>query len=479
MTLGELLAGVDVVSASAPLSTAVSTIRIHSAEVRPGDVFVCMKGVKDDGAAHIAEITVPFIAVSETPLGDDIPHVLVRDARAAYAVMSKNFFRDPAAGMRFVAVVGTNGKTSTAHYIASLLTQAGMKVGLIGTEGHYILGERVATGLTTPDSFELYGLMTDMRARGVETVVAEVSAHAIALKKTEGLTADIAVLTNITRDHLDFFGDFETYRQVKLSYFVPGRVKKAIVNIDDPSGRELAERLEAEGVPAVTYGLEDPADSFAVGLGPAFGGLRFVANLSDDIVDVVSPLSGMFNVYNLLAALTAAHELGVDAVTLTRAVRRVHAVRGRFSVLRNDKGSVIIDYAHTPDGLSKLLSAARELTKSRLICVFGCGGERDASKRAVMGAIAAKQSDLVIITSDNPRSEDPDAIIDDIEAGVGRAEHRRIASRPEAVAYALSEMQEGDTVVIAGKGSENYIEIKGRRIPYSDFDAAARWGRVR
>ena len=382
MTLGELLAGVDVVSASAPLSTAVSTIRIHSAEVRPGDVFVCMKGVKDDGAAHIAEITVPFIAVSETPLGDDIPHVLVRDARAAYAVMSKNFFRDPAAGMKFVAVVGTNGKTSTAHYIASLLTQAGMKVGLIGTEGHYILGERVATGLTTPDSFELYGLMTDMRARGVDTVVAEVSAHAIALKKTEGLTADIAVLTNITRDHLDFFVLFragqseEGDRQHRRSF---GARTRGAAGGGGSARRDLRPR-RSRGQFRGRFGSR--ARRAKVRRKP-FGRYRG-CRISDDIVDVVSPLSGMFNVYNLLAALTAAHELGVDAVTLTRAVRRVHAVRGRFSVLRNDKGSVIIDYAHTPDGLSKLLhqiaADMRVRLRGRARRVQACGHGRHRGK---------------------------------------------------------------------------------------------------
>ena len=424
MTLEKLLDGVSYTAATAPLDTEISSLRIHSAEVEAGDVFFCMKGRDDDG--NLAPET-------------DVPYVVVEDVRSAYALMSRNFFLRPDEGMKFVAVVGTNGKTSTAHYIASLLTQAGVNTGVIGTEGHYILGERVGSGLTTPDSFDFFGLLFAMRAKGVDTVVSEVSAHAIRLEKLHGVKADIAVLTNITQDHLDYFGDFATYKDVKLSYFCPENTATAVVNVDDPAGMELCARLEGGEVRVLTYGLYNPADSFAVNVSPNMDGLRFVANLSE------------FNVYNLLAALTVAHELGVDGVTLSRAVRKVHSVKGRFSILRNDRGTVIIDYAHTPDGLSKLLRTARTLTKSRLICVFGCGGERDRTKRAVMGAIAANFSDYVVITSDNPRFEDPEAIIDDIEEGVGRTEHKRIANRSEAVA----------------------------KIPYSDFDAAARWGRVR
>lgn len=229
----------------------------------------------------------------------------------------------------------------------------------------------------------------------------------------------------------------------------------------------------------MTYGLENPADSFAVNVREDIDGVRFVANLSDDIVEVKSQLMGEFNVYNLLAALTAARELGVSAETLTHAVRRVRAVRGRFSVLRNDRGSVIIDYAHTPDGLENLLRTARTLTKSRLITVFGCGGERDRGKRRLMGETAAKFSDFVIVTSDNPRFEDPSRIIDDITVGMKGTEYKTFVDRTEAIAYAMSEMAEGDTVVIAGKGSEDYLDIRGKKVPYSDFDTARRWGQVR
>ena len=239
------------------------------------------------------------------------------------------------------------------------------------------------------------------------------------------------------------------------------------------------ERAADAGVPVVSYGLYSPADSFAVNVREDMDGVRFVANLSDDIVEVRSHLMGEFNVYNLLAAMTVARELGVSSETLARSVGRVRAVKGRFSVLKNDRGSVIIDYAHTPDGLEQLLRTARTLTKARLITVFGCGGERDRGKRRLMGETAAKFSDFTVVTSDNPRFEDPERIIADVTSGMAGAKFKTFVDRTEAIAYAMSEMSEGDTVVIAGKGNEDHLDIRGKKVPYSDFDAAMRWGQAR
>lgn len=479
MRLNELLADVETERLCADGDAEVRSLKIHSAEVEDGDVFFAMKGGRDDGNRHIGEIKAKCIVVTEQKPETECAYVLVRDVRKAYALMSAAFWGHPARDMKFVAVVGTNGKTSTAHYTASLLSAAGFSTGIIGTEGHFINGEKVGASLTTPDSFELNQLLFKMRARGVDAVVAEVSAHAIALKKTAGITADIAVFTNLTRDHLDYFRTFEEYKEAKMSYFSHDCVKKAVVNSDDACGRELLSRLEREGIPAVSYGLYSPADSFAVNVVEDMDGVRFVANLSDDIVEVRSRLMGEFNVYNLLAAMTAARELGVSAETLSRVASGVRGVRGRFSILKNDRGSIVIDYAHTPDGLENLLRTARSLTKSRLIAVFGCGGERDRGKRAMMGAVAAKYADLTVVTSDNPRFEDPQKIISDITAGMKGGEFRTFPDRTEAVAFALSEMAEGDTVVIAGKGSEDYLDIRGKKVPYSDFDVARRWGQAR
>ena len=477
MKLKDLLYGVEIQKTNVDDAQEIKEIKINSQKVEDGDMFVCLEGICDDGNNHLCEIDCDFVAVT-TKQPSSGKYVVVADARKAYAQICQNRFLRPMDGMKFVAVVGTNGKTSTAHYIDSILTFAGIKTGLIGTEGHYILGEKVSQSLTTPDPYELNELFFKMRTRGVEVVIAEVSAHAIYLEKLGDLKADVAVLTNISQDHLDYFKDFSNYRGVKMSYFENGNARHAVINVDDESGRLLLERLEGrEDVKTTSYGLYNPADCFAVNVIEDIDGVRFVANLNDELVDVKSSLFGEFNVYNLLAAMSVANCLGIDAQTLTHAVRKIKAVKGRFSVLHTDKGTIIVDYAHTPDGLKNLLSTARTLTKSRLITLFGCGGERDKQKRAAMGKIASKYSDFIVLTSDNPRGEDAADIIRQIEWGVTIKDVKCIVDRPEAVRFALSEMEEGDTLVLAGKGNENYLEIKGKKIPYNDFDMVARYAR--
>jgi len=480
MELGKLLHNVCVKDTNADIKTEIQEIKINSKEVCENDIFVCMEGVNDDGNDYIDSISVSFIALTEKkPQNPAVKYVLVQNVRKAYAQVCQNRFLNPADDMKIIAVVGTNGKTSTAHYLYKILSFAGIKCGLIGTEGHFIDGEKVGQSLTTPDPYEFNSLLFKMRARGCEVVISEISAHAIYLEKTGDIRADIAILTNITQDHLDYFKDFDNYCGVKMSYFTKEHVKKAIINVDDKSGRLLLQRSEISGLPVVSYGLYNPADCFAVNVREDTVGVQFVANLNDDIVDCKSGLFGEFNVYNLLAALSCAHELGVDAVTLSHAVRKVKTVKGRFSVLRNDKGTIIIDFAHTPDGLRQLLSTARTLTKSRLITVFGCGGERDAQKRKQMGQIASKYSDCIVLTSDNPRGENPNDIIRQIEEGVTIKDTKSIVDRVEALRFALAEMEEGDTLVIAGKGNEHYLEVKGRKMPYSDFDVVERYGQLR
>lgn len=480
MTLQKLLEGIKTVGGNFKPQTEIKNVRINSKDVEEGDLFICMRGTRDDGNAHLGEIDCRFVAVTETvPDNPKTEYVLVESARRAYALISSNYFSKPQNDMKFVAVVGTNGKTSTAHYVSSILSFCGFKTGLIGTEGHYILGEKVGASLTTPDPYEFYELLFKMRAKGVEVVVSEVSAHAIYLDKLYGIVADLAILTNVSQDHLDFFKDYKTYEETKLSYFTAEHVKKAVVNVDDKSGAKLLARLENSGLPHIAYGLNNPADAFAIDVSENVDGIKFVANVNDVVFDVRSGLYGMFNVYNLLAALTIAAEFGLTAEQLSSAARRVRAVKGRFSILRGEKGDIIIDYAHTPDGLKNLLITARSITKARLITVFGCGGDRDRGKRALMAAVAEKYSDFTVVTSDNPRFENPESIISDVEAGFSGTEFKSFTDRTEAIAFALSEMSEGDTVVIAGKGNEDYLEIRGKKLPYSDFDVARRWGQVR
>ena len=480
MQLAKLLENVKISDTNADLTIEISDIKINSNDVGENDLFCCMEGARDDGNNYLATINVPFVALTEKkPEDSNVKYVLTPDVRRAYAIACANKFLNPANGMKFVAVVGTNGKTSTAHYISSILTFAGVNTGLIGTEGHFILGEKVGESLTTPDPYELNELLFKMRAKGVEVVIAEVSAHAIYLEKLAGIVSDIAVLTNISQDHLDYFKDFDNYCGVKMSYFDEAHTRHAVINVDDESGRLLFKRLEDGPLKMTTYGLYNPADCFAVNVKESIDGISFVGNFNDDIIEAKSGLFGEFNVYNLLAAMTVSHILGVDGETITHAVRKIKTVKGRFSILRNDKGTIIIDFAHTPDGLKNLLSTARTLTKSRLITLFGCGGERDKSKRRIMGQVASKYSDFIIITSDNPRGENPEDIIADVESGITIKDVKSIADRTEAIRFALGEMEEGDTLVIAGKGNENYLEIKGKKIPYSDFDAVARYGQLR
>ena len=480
MPLKKLLDNIKVLDTNANLDEDISDIKINSHDVGPNDVFCCMQGVNDDGNNYLGEIPVPFVALTEKkPENGAVKYVLVEDVRRAYATACENKFLSPAKDMKFVAVVGTNGKTSTAHYINSILTFAGMKTGLIGTEGHFILGEKVGESLTTPDPYELNELLFKMRAKGVEVVISEVSAHAIYLEKLGNIMADVAVLTNITQDHLDYFKNFDNYCGVKMSYFDKKFVRHAVINVDDESGRLLLKRAEDSGLKMTTYGLYNPADCFAVNVRESIDGIGFVGNFDDEIVEAKSGLYGEFNVYNLLAAMSVAHVLGVGGETLMHAVRKVRSVKGRFSILRNDKGTIIIDYAHTPDGLKNLLSTARTLTKSRLITVFGCGGERDQQKRKLMGQVASKYSDFIVITSDNPRGENPLDIIRDIEFGVSIKDVKCVVDRLDAIRFALSEMEEGDTLVIAGKGNESFLEIKGRKIPFNDFDVVARYAQLR
>ncbi|HPD02689.1 MAG TPA: UDP-N-acetylmuramoyl-L-alanyl-D-glutamate--2,6-diaminopimelate ligase, partial [Clostridia bacterium] len=376
--------------------------------------------------------------------------------------------------LKLVSVVGTNGKTSTAHILEAILSFSGIRTGIIGTLGHSFMGEREEALLTTPDPYKFNELLRSMVDRGAEVVVSEVSAHAIYLKKLYGLTCDIAIFTNLTQDHLDFFQTFEDYAETKLSYFTPENVNMGVVNMDDEWGRKL---IAAAKIPIVSYGLETPSDVFAIDVRPNMDGVSFILNIFDEILDISSPLYGYFNVYNLMSAITAARLLSVGADTILRAVKRIKEVEGRFNIIKSPKGMVIIDYAHTPDGLKNLLNSARIITKGQLITVFGCGGNRDKFKRPLMGKIAAEYSDYIVITSDNPRFEEPMQIMKDIEQGInGFSRYKMIVNRADAIAYAMQEMMEGDTVVVAGKGAEKYIEIAGEKRRYSDYDVVYRRG---
>lgn len=464
--ISELLTGI----AECNLDINIKDISIDSRKVKEGDLFICISGLNDDGHKHSieAEMLGAAAIVCEKEVESNLPQIIVKNSREAYAIISKNFFESAIDSLKFVAVVGTNGKTSTATILNCILTEAGYKTGQIGTLCYKILDKEIEADMTTPDPYTLHKLFYKMKKSGVEIVISEVSAHAIYHRKLLGCIADIAIFTNVSQDHLDFFKDMEAYSATKMSYFNKNMVKMAVINSDDGIGRKIiAKKL----IPTISYGINDPADVFAIDIKHTLKGTGFVINLFDNVFEISSPLFGVHNVYNVLAAITAAKLLSVPSLVILKAVEELKEIDGRFNILTYKGGRIVVDFAHTPDGLENLLKASKDITSGNLYAVFGCGGNRDKGKRIIMGRLAAKYADFVILTSDNPRYEEPMDIIMDIAEGVAEITNKYalIEDRKEAIAFAVERMAEGDTVVIAGKGGEKYTEIKGKKYKSDDL----------
>ncbi len=473
MKLGQLLTGIDFYADKSLLDREVADIKINSLEIKEGDVFVALKGINHDGNHYFNDAFEKgaVAIISDEADGEDI--VKVDDARVAYSLISKNFFGRACDELKIVAVTGTNGKTTTTSLISEILNGSGCKTGLIGTEGVKYNGKHIDTGFTTPDPYTLHKVFKQMKDEGIEYVVMEASAHAIALKKLAGVKFDVGVLTNITEDHLDYFGDMDTYAQTKLSFFNRENMTLGIVCADDDYAKYLF--VEAD-VPILSYGIENPSDTFAINLKGDFDHTAFECNCLEEIFPIKTNLVGRYNVENTLAAITVCRALGLPAGLIQANLRYINAVEGRFNVVRCKGFNVVIDYAHTPDGLEKVINTAREMTKGRLIILFGCGGNRDRLKRKIMGKIASENSDKVYVTSDNPRYEKPMDIISEIEEGIN-CEHETIENREAAIIKALSDCEEGDTLIIAGKGGEKYQDIMGVKHPYNDFDVVHKFFR--
>lgn len=446
----------------------VTGISVSAQKTEPGNLFVCLNGSRFDGHDYAinAQMLGAVAVIAEHKTECSLPQIIVPDSRKAYAIISKNYFDGASDKLKIVAVTGTNGKTSTVEILAKMLEEAGVSVGTVGTLGAKYCGKTVRTDMTTPDPYDMHRLFSKMQKAGVETVVMEVSAHAVYLEKMSGVVSDVAVLTNVTQDHLDYFGDMQTYSDVKKSYFSKKTTKFAVLNSDDETGREL---LNETDVPAVSYGLENPSDVFAINVEHFDAGTRFVVNLFDDVFEVKTRLHGVHNVRNVLAAMTAAKVLGVKKECMISALEKLESIEGRFEIVPFCGAKIIVDFAHTPDGLANLLCAARELCKNKLWAVFGCGGDRDKTKRPVMGKIASELADRIVLTSDNPRSENPSAIIEEILAGADREKCVATADRRAAIDFVLDNLAPGDVAVFAGKGAENYMEIAGVKHPYKDM----------
>lgn len=466
MKLSQLLQGVASYDGRDAEITGIAT---SSLKVKQGDLFICMQGVNGDGHAYCdAAIAAgaAAVVVSRNVGNKPVPVVKVSDTRRAYALISSNYFGNPSADLRIITVTGTNGKSTTAYVTAKLLEAGGYNVGLIGTMYYEYGGKKLPSSLTTPDPYELHSLFADMKNAGVRYVVMEFSAHAIYLEKLCGVCSDICIFTNLSQDHLDYFGDMKRYKAVKKSCFTAEYTRCALVNVDDACGREI---LSECVIPTVSYGLENPADSFAIDVEDTARGSSFVANIMDDIVAIDCRLYGRFNVYNVLAACTAARMAGVGLAEIADRLYTLDPPSGRFNVIESGGVKYVVDFAHTPDGLYNLLKEGRKLCKGKLVTVFGCGGDRDVSKRPIMGKIAGEMSDIVIVTSDNPRTESRQSIADDILTGVRKKNKIFVElDRSRAIALAVELSGKGDVVLIAGKGSESYIDENNVKTPYSD-----------
>ena len=462
MKLRQLLLGATPLGASADLEMEIYGITYDTRSLRPGDLFVALEGEKEDGHRHIAEaFALGAAAVLCRVPPEEGAWVRVADTRAALAVVSANWFGHPAEQLTIIGVTGTNGKTTTTYLIKTMLEEVlGARVGLIGTNQILIADRELPARRTTPESWELHRLFMQMACAGCTHVVMEVSSHALALRRTDGIPFRVGVFTNLTQDHLDFHHTMEAYRDAKGKLF--SQCEAAVLNLDDEAGRWYADHVAC---PVLTYSEgKDEAWLTARNVTLLPRAVRFEAVTRGSIARVEVPIPGGFTLYNALAALGAGLALGLPLDRLAPALSRAKGVKGRIEVVDVPaEFTVLIDYAHTPDALENILTTVRSFTEGRLICLFGCGGDRDATKRAPMGEIAAALADYVVLTSDNPRSEDPHAILRDILKGMTDCDTPRLVvpDRREAIRAALAMARPGDVVLLAGKGHETYQEVNG------------------
>jgi UDP-N-acetylmuramoyl-L-alanyl-D-glutamate--2,6-diaminopimelate ligase len=489
MTVAQLVAAltgqVEIVEQRGGLDRPVTAVTDDSRAVAAGSLFVAVKGERVDGHEFVGQAmqagAAAVVAQGAVETGS-LPLVRVADSRKALGLLGSRFYGDPSAQLAMIGVTGTNGKTTTTYLCKALLEGIGRRVGLIGTVAYQIGSETIPASHTTPGALELQGLLARMIQSGMNSVVMEVSSHALAMDRTAGCEYDAAVFTNLTQDHLDYHGTMEEYFQAKLRLFtgLGGGMKtgqRAIVNMDDPRGAEIRAACR---VPVWGYAVTSRADLKAEQVRLSMNGTTFAAATPAGTFTVESRLVGEHNVYNLLGAIGVALHAGATCDQVREAVSRVSNVPGRFErVSAGQDFTVVVDYAHTEDALVRLLAAAQALKTHRIITVFGCGGDRDRGKRPKMGRAAVEHSDVVVLTSDNPRTEDPMAILREVEIGVrdalqGRShvEYHLVPDRREAIGTAVRLARTGDIVLIAGKGHEDYQIIGTKKFHFDDREVA-------
>ena len=469
MKLRDLLEKVDIVDTAADMEIDITGVCFDTRSLDQGDLFVAIKGFRSDGHMFISEARdrgAACVICQQVP-DAGIPYVLVKDSREALAAVSGAWFGYPASKLKVIGVTGTNGKTTVTSLIKQVIEKCGGgKTGLIGTNGNMIGDKPFPTGLTTPESYDIHRIMAEMVSEGCAYTIMEVSSHAISLKRVHGISFEVGVFTNLTADHMDFHDSMEDYARTKSLMFQ--HCRNAVINIDDAYAPVMS---SAAAGSVFTYSLNDSAaDLTAKNIKLHADKVDFCALTVGNLCRVEFPIPGMFSVYNALAVISATLLTGFDIAQITDALRTCTGVMGRAEVVPAGKDyTILIDYAHTPDALSNIIKAARSFTRGRVVTLFGCGGDRDKEKRPKMGSIAEKLSDFVIVTSDNPRTETPDAIINDILAGMelSTPAYRVIENRREAIHWALEKSQPGDVLILAGKGHETY-QICGREKRHFD-----------
>lgn len=475
MKLNDLLKNVDVLErVNFSDNIVIDNVCDNSNSCTKNSVLVCINGYNTKGEKYVRQAIEKgaCAVVCENKLDANITQIIVKDCRKALSLISQNFYNNAHKKLKIIGIVGTNGKTSCCNIIYNMLLNLNKKVGMIGTNMVKFNDKEYEINLTTPDPLQLNEWFLKMVNENVEYVVMEVSAHAIYLNKVYGIKFESLLYTNISQDHLDFFKTMENYSNVKIDFFNTQNAKSCVVNIDDSYATNLLNKTE---LPVLTYGIKNPSDIFAINLKMDLTGSNFTVNICDEIDNVSTNLKGLFNIYNILGSMGVLKMLGFKSEEIFNSIKNLDVVKGRFNLIKQGQNfNVVIDYAHTPESLEKILNEIKVLTKNEIICVFGCPGNRDETKRSIMGEIAGKYCSFVVITNDNCQYENSFLIMKEIEKGVKKTncQYLMVEDRKLAIKCAMSVIKPNQTLLIAGKGMETYQNINGFKVPYSDFKVA-------
>jgi UDP-N-acetylmuramoyl-L-alanyl-D-glutamate--2,6-diaminopimelate ligase len=473
MKLAEVLSGVDIIGRYGSMDIDVKDIVYDSRKIIPGCIFICITGFKVDGHKYINDAIDKgaAVAIIEKDIeAEGITIIKVSNTRKVMPIIGSNFYHHPTNKLKLIGITGTNGKTTTTYLIKSILEQAHKKSSTIGTISIKIGNDEVASSRTTPEAIELQQLFREMLDKDMEYSVMEVSSHALDLGRVDNCSFRIGIFSNLTQDHLDYHINFDNYREAKKKLFYK-TTHANIINIDDMHGRIIAEDIKHLKTPLITFGIDNHADIMAKNIEIDAKGIKFTLVTPKYSIDIKNKIPGRFSVYNCLAAAATAYVEGIDKNTIKEGLHNISNVPGRSEVVDIDKPfTVLIDYAHSPDSLENILNSVRQYTKGRIITVFGCGGDREKEKRPIMGEVAGRLSDFCVITSDNPRSEEPESIIKHVEQGIRdtNCDYICIENRRDAIKYALTIARKKDVVLLAGKGHETYQVLKEKTIHFDE-----------